>query len=480
MSAACLRYHGILYGVQYMKPWSAKFSREELYLQIHEEEVVSRQRFVLFRIFSYTGAFVCLGIFLKMRITISDSGLLPFLILALGFVMMLNYFAVRKVINLKLAYFIMLVSACLLLHTVAYSCGGIRTGGSLFWGVIVLYAYMLLGKKAGQYFTAVVVLHLVYMFTISTFTDLTSFSLFKNDIDLINQDFLTNGILSIFLIASQSSYLQSGKNVVIQRITKAKDELVLKNLQLEQQNKLLNDYTHQLEKTNNELDKFVSVASHDLKSPLRAIGNLAYMIEEDAGDRLPEEAKKNLTAIVSRVSRMDHLLNALLEYSRLDSTKGEETTVDLKEVVDSLPFFTMINENVHLDVKGSLPVLKNDKIKLSRVFANLVDNAIKFSDKDHVSIEISCEEKPEQFIFSVKDNGPGIDKKYHDKVFVLFQTLNRRDEMENMGVGLAITKKIVEERGGKIWIEPKQGEGTDFRFTIPKTSNQGRHFAISA
>jgi len=463
-----------------MKLWSAILLREKLYLKIHEEEVVSRQRFVLFRIFSYTGASVCFGIFLKMRMTITDTGILPFLILALGVIMMCNYFAVKKVIDLKQAYFIMLVSAFLLLHIVAYSCGGIRTGGSLFWGVIVLYAYMLLGKRSGQNFTVVVILNMIYMFLISTFTRWTSFDFFKNDIELINQDFLTNGILSIFLIASQSSYLQSGKNVVIQRLTKAKNELEDKNLQLEQKNNLLNDYTHKLEKTNRELDKFVSVASHDLKSPLRAIGNLAYLIEVDASEYLPEEARKNLTSIVSRVTRMDHLLNALLEYSRMDMAQGEETKVDVKQIIDSLPFFTMMNERVKLEVIGKLPVLVNDKIKLSRVFANLIDNAIKFSDKDQISIEINCEEKNDHFIFSVRDNGPGIDKKFHEKVFVLFQTLSRRDEMENMGVGLAITRKIIEERGGKIWIESNPGKGADFRFTLPKSHYQTGQLAISA
>jgi signal transduction histidine kinase len=359
-----------------------------------------------------------------------------------------------------------------LLHTVAYSCGGIRTAGTMYWGVIVLYAFMLLGKKAGQYFAVFVIVHIVYLFLISTYTNLTSFDLFKNDTALINQDFLTNAILSIFLIASQSSYMQSGRNVVIQRLTKSKEELEFKNQKLEEQNNLLNEYTHRLEKTNHELDKFVSVASHDLKAPLRAIGNLAFMIEEDAGNYLPLEARQNLTSILSRVNRMDHLMNALLEYSRIGNAKGEEGTVNVKDIIDSLPFFTMVNERAELVVKNSLPVLFNDRIKLSRVFANLVDNAIKFSDKEKIMIEISCEEIHDTYIFSVRDNGPGIDKIHHEKVFVLFQTLQRRDEFESMGVGLAITKKIIEERGGKIWVESKRGEGADFRFTIPKDSGR--------
>lgn len=443
-------------------------SRTSLYQKIQEEDVVSRQRFALFRIFSFTGPAVCTGVFLKMHLTIQDAGFLPYLILSLGFVMLINFFAVRKVEQLELAYLIMLISACALLHTVAYSCGGIRTAGTLYWSVIVLYAYMLLGRRQGQFFAGFALAHVVYLFLISTYTDWTSFDLFKNDTALINQDFLTNAILSLFLIASHSSYMQSGKNVVIQRLTKSKEELEEKNKQLGERNVLLNGYTMKLEKTNYELDKFVSVASHDLKAPLRAIGNLAAMVEEDAAGVLPEEAKKNLATIVSRVNRMDHLLNALLDYSRLDSAAGEDGIVDINEIVDSLPFFTMINEKVKVSVKGNLPVVYNDKIKLSRVFANLVDNAIKFNDKEEVKIEISCVAEDHQHIFSVHDNGPGIDKRYHEKVFVLFQTLKRRDEFETMGVGLAITKKIIEERGGKIWLESEQGKGSKFFFSLPR------------
>jgi len=458
---------------------TAFLSHARLYQEIHEEDVVSRQRFALFRIFSYTGAFVCAGVFLKMQLTIPDAGFLPYLILSLGIVMLLNYFSVNSVPRLGTAYLIMLISASILLHTVAYSCGGIRTSGTMYWGVIVLYAYMLLGKKTGQYFAGFVVVHLVYMFIISSYTDWTSFDLFKNEVGLISQDFLTNAILSLFLIASQSSYMQGGDNVVIQGLKKSRDELENKNMELESKNNLLSSYTDKLEKTNHELERFVAVASHDLKAPLRAIGNLACMIEEDIGDQFPPDAKKKLSSIISRVGRMDHLLNALLEYSRADSSHGEESFVDMQEIVNAVLFFTIKDERVQVNVKGKLPVLYNDKLKLSRIFGNLVENAIRFSDKDKIRIEISCEEDSMNYIFSVKDNGPGIDKIYHQKIFVLFQTLQRRDEFEAMGVGLAITKKIIEERGGKIWVESQLGEGSDFRFILPKQAGKSETRSVA-
>jgi light-regulated signal transduction histidine kinase (bacteriophytochrome) len=306
------------------------------------------------------------------------------------------------------------------------------------------------------------------MFIICSFTDWTSFELFKNDDALINQDFLTNAILSLFLIASQSSYMQGGDNVIIQGLKKSRDDLENKNMQLESKNKLLNSYTDKLEKTNHELERFVAVASHDLKAPLRAIGNLACMIEEDLGNQLPPDTKKNLSTILSRVNRMDHLLNALLEYSRADNTQGEESFVDMQEIVNAVLFFTIKDDRVQVNVVGKLPVVYMDRTKLSRVIANLIENAIRFSDKEKIRIEISCKEDSTNYIFSVKDNGPGIDENYHQKIFVLFQTLQRRDEIETMGVGLAITKKIIEENGGRIWVESKLGEGCDFRFILPK------------
>lgn len=264
-----------------MNKFTRVLSGQSVLQQMPEDDVIARQRFILYRIFSFTGALVCIGIFSQMMITIPDPGPLPFLILLQGIIMMTNFFMTKKAEKLQRHYRIMMVAAFCLVHCVAYTCGGIMTGGSLFWAVIILYAYMLLGKKSGQYFTIGVVAHFVYMFIISRFTNLTSFAMFKNDEGLISQDFLTNGILSAFLISVLAAYMQSGKNVVIQSITKSRDTLAKKNSELKNKNELLNAYSHGLEKTNKELEKFVSIASHDLKSPLRAVAWLTAMIEED-------------------------------------------------------------------------------------------------------------------------------------------------------------------------------------------------------
>lgn len=442
-------------------------SGQEVLQQLPEDDVISRQRFILYRIFSYTGALVCTGIFAQMMITIPDPGFLPFLILAQGIVMKLNFFMTKNANKLQLHYRIMMIAAFCLVHSVAYTCGGIMTGGSLYWAVIILYAYMLLGKKAGQYFTIGVITHFVYMFIISRYTDLTSFAMFKNDEGLISQDFLTNGILTAFLISMQAAYLQSGKNVVIQSITKSRDELAKKNKELENKNELLNAYSHGLEKTNKELEKFVSIASHDLKSPLRAVAWLTAMIEEDMEGKLPVEVQNNFNIIKQRVGRMEQLLDGLLEYTKSEKSESEMTEVDLNEIVED---FTAIEQNgkkPSFMIQEGMPKVIMEELKLRRVFSNIIDNAIRFNDKEQPAIMISTEVTDEETIIHIEDNGPGIQEQYHEKIFVLFQTLSRRDDHESIGVGLSIAKKIVEQRNGKIWLQSTLGEGTRFSFSVP-------------
>src|SRR6185369_539506 len=138
---------------------------------------------------------------------------------------------------------------------------------TMYLAVVILCAFMMMGTKAGKWFTGLTVFHFIYLFVITEYTDWTSNLLFQGNEHLINQDFLTTGILAFFLIAAQSSYMHSGKNVIIERVTEQKDELEISNRKLQ-------EYTSHLEKTNKELDKFASIVSHDLKAPLRAIGNL--------------------------------------------------------------------------------------------------------------------------------------------------------------------------------------------------------------
>jgi signal transduction histidine kinase len=172
-----------------------------------------------------------------------------------------------------------------------------------------------------------------------------------------------------------------------------------------------------------------------------------------------------------RVVRMESLINGILEYSRADRVKSPNVLVDVKGLLNEIFELIVQNANVKIELPENLPVLNTEHMKLQQVFLNLISNSIKYNDKDSVKINIACEEEVDFFKFSVEDNGPGIEERYHEKVFVIFQTLQARDTFESTGVGLAIVKKIIDETGGQIWIESELGSYTRFMFRWPKKSS---------
>lgn len=226
---------------------------------------------------------------------------------------------------------------------------------------------------------------------------------------------------------------------------------------------------HELEYTNNELKDFAYIVSHDLKAPLRAIGSLSQWIYADYKDKFDADGKAQLDLLMNRVNRMQNLIEGILEYSRAGRMMEEMVRVDLSttvtEVIDSLS----PAENIRINIDDPLPTVICEKTRIRQVFANLIGNAIKYMDKPQGDIHVGCRQENGFWKFSVRDNGPGIEEKYYEKVFQIFQTLKPRDQFESTGIGLTIVKKIIEMYGGKIWIESKVGEGSTFYFTLPVT-----------
>lgn len=441
--------------------------REKLYRALSPEDEFARQQFILFRIFSLTGSLVCTGVFVKMMLTLSRTALTPWLVFSLGLLMLGNYFAAQSFYKLRVAYFIMMVSACVLLHIVSYDCGGIMTGGSLYWSVVIIYAYLLLGKKTGSGFAVCIALHLVYLYMIHD-TGLTSFSLFKNDVTLISQDFLVNGLLMTYLVASLCNYLQSGRNVVVQSLKQSKAELEKQFRALEEKNRLLNEYTVKLEQSNRELEKFASVASHDLKAPLRAIGNTIGMIEQDMHTGNAESTQSGFTIIKGRVNRMEGLLNGLLRYAKISRSQAPEAPTDLEQLIQQVFMQLNVNAKAELSFLSALPVIYASQENWRTIFTELIRNSIQFSDKESASIRIGAVQCNDSVTIIYSDNGPGIPARYHEKVFIIFQTLQARDERESAGIGLALVKKCIESEGASISIQ-EQKEGIRFEISIPGT-----------
>jgi len=224
----------------------------------------------------------------------------------------------------------------------------------------------------------------------------------------------------------------------------------------------------QLEKTNQELKDFAYVVSHDLKAPLRGINTLTKWISSDYADKFDQEGKEQMSLLMSRVDRMHNLIDGILQYSRVGRMNEEKVQVDLNEILPSIIDMVAPPENINITIENELPVIECEETRITQIFQNLISNAIKYMDKPQGYIRISCIEENSCWKFSVADNGPGIEEKYFEKIFQMFQTLRPRDEFESTGVGLTVVKKIIEIYGGRIWVESKVGEGSTFLFTVPK------------
>jgi signal transduction histidine kinase len=447
-----------------MKQFLRKFIKQSVYDSIPYDDLMLKQRFALFRIFAFTGFLVSL-LMAAQYYFVDPTAVLPPMLVVLALVIIVSFYLTNDYRKLPVSYAVALSAAFLMMHFQAYNTGGVKNTGTMYFCVLIMCAYMLLGPKAGKWFTAYALLSVITLFYFTEYTNGTSYSLFNNDAHAINQDALTTFIFALILVAAQSRYLNSGKNVIIERITEQKNQLEISNRKLQ-------EYTKHLEKTNRELDKFASIVSHDLKAPLRAIGNITDFIEEDNAGSFDPVTKKNFATIKQRVKRMEDLIQAILDYSKADRKEGEEVKVDTRKLAEESLDFIGRPESIKFEVASNMPVLMTDQTRLSQVFTNLIGNAIKYNDKPVPNVKVSCEEKGGDWLFSVKDNGPGIDKKFHEKIFVIFQTLNRRDDVESTGVGLAIVKKVIEDQGGNIWIESEPGQGSDFKFTWPKVKKQ--------
>jgi len=236
--------------------------------------------------------------------------------------------------------------------------------------------------------------------------------------------------------------------------------------------KLQNEVIHTNEKlkhSNEDLEQFAYIASHDLQEPLRMVSSYSQLLSKRYAGKLDEKADMYIHHAVDGALRMQNLIRDLLEFSRV-TTRGNtlkeadcheilgQTLKDLKRRIDK--------SGAVIDV-GRLPVIKVDAIQIQRVFQNLISNAIKFRGKGNPVISISSEKQKDFWHFAVKDNGIGIDPKFKDIIFVIFQRLHSRGEYSGTGIGLAVCKRIINRHGGEIWLESTLGEGTTFHFTLP-------------
>lgn len=242
----------------------------------------------------------------------------------------------------------------------------------------------------------------------------------------------------------------------------------LQRIKIAQSNEQMQLLNQTLLKKNKELDRFSYIASHDLKAPLRAINNLSEWIEEDLGEGIPEDVKENLGILQSRVRRMERLINGLLEYSRVGRVAIAMDQINVSQLVTNIIETMDYPETFTFDIQPDMPIVATNKILLQKVFKHLINNAVQYHPRLDGHIKIGGHAFSTYDEFYVQDDGAGIQPKYHEKIFMIFQTLTARDKIDTNGVGLSIVKKIIENEGGQIYLESDEGQGAKFIFTLPK------------
>ena len=219
---------------------------------------------------------------------------------------------------------------------------------------------------------------------------------------------------------------------------------------------------------NQELQDFAYIVSHDLKAPLRGIKQLVEWISEDYEDVLDEDGQEQMILLKSRIVRLQRFIEDLLEYSKITRTKVQKEVFDTHQSVIEIIDLLAPPPHIEINIVGQLPKVFGEKLTLEQVVQNLISNAIKYNDKKKGLIWVSSSETNDTISISVKDNGMGIEEKYFNKIFQVFQTLHSKDTYESTGIGLSIVKKVIERHKGKISVESEIGKGSTFTITLPK------------
>ena len=293
---------------------------------------------------------------------------------------------------------------------------------------------------------------------------------------LINyeESFKTNDGHLIWLQTSKMPVYDDNKQIIgLLGIGRDITERKLAEQKLEAVNKELQKYVQQLLISNAELEQFAYVASHDLQEPLRMVTSFLSQIERKYKDVIDEKGKQYIFFAVDGAKRMRQIILDLLEFSRVGKAEDKMEVIDLNELVNEILvlYRNQIKAKKAIIVSDTLPSVRTSKSSMRHVFQNLISNSLKYVNSQDgfvPQINISVKSENNNWVFAIKDNGIGIDSQYFEKIFIIFQRLHSKDEYSGTGIGLSITKKIIENLGGRIWVESEPHHGSTFYFTIPK------------
>lgn len=224
----------------------------------------------------------------------------------------------------------------------------------------------------------------------------------------------------------------------------------------------------ELKAKNDELMHFSYILSHDLKAPILGVKNLAAFIKEDLEDENYDELKDHVEKMFGRADRMIGLIQGIMDFAKIGMVQSNKEHIDLNDLVEDIFYTVNKKPNMKLVIETPLPNLFEVPVIIDQLFSNLISNAIKYNDKEYGVVKIGFEETSKGYVFTVTDNGPGIAEEFYDKIFQVFQTLNRRDRFESTGIGLSIVDKIIKQIGGTISVRSELSKGTTFEFLIPQ------------
>lgn len=281
---------------------------------------------------------------------------------------------------------------------------------------------------------------------------------------------------SVAFVIDRATFLRNPQGKVVRVIGAMTDITKQKNneAQLIALNESLQSYAKELERSNEELEQFAFITSHDLQEPLRMVSSFMDQLKRKYEDKLDDKALQYIEFATNGSKRMKQIILDLLEYSRAGRPTDLIEKVDINEIITDFKLLRgkIIDEKSATITHDNIPVIKTYKTGITQVFHSLLDNAIKYSKKEEApNIKITCKEENDKWIFAVKDNGIGIDPRFFSKIFIIFQRLHNREEYEGTGIGLSIVKRHIDFLGGKIWVESELEKGATFYFEIPKTND---------
>lgn len=236
------------------------------------------------------------------------------------------------------------------------------------------------------------------------------------------------------------------------------------------------DQTEELRRSNGELEQFAYVASHDLQEPLRKVASFTQMLEQRYGEQLDERARQYIHYAVDGAKRMQLLINDLLDFSRVGRVTGEKAEIESGELLDRAMenLAATIEDTAATVTRDELPRITGNELQLTQLFQNLIENAVKFRSEEPPHVHIGARQVGDMWEFSCADNGIGVEPKYADRIFLIFQRLHPRDVYPGTGIGLALCRKIVEYHGGQLWLDgDTDGHGATFRWTLPAAGGEG-------